>query len=254
MFKPRSNTKLPFYKSYNKRSTKQKKKLVLRIAIVAIIFIFLFGRWHKSSSNNQSVHNTNTFPNKLNNNNNNNPLEVRLKTPATSDAKDFKELTIARETSLSPVGDRIPKIVHFVYGLRDPEPTLDLIHYTVIKSAYDVLKPKKIMFHYHYMPVGKNFERAKPMLTLRQVPLVTKVFDRPVSHYAHRADVVRLEVLEEFGGIYLDLDLISLKPVDHLLDREFVMAQEGIGKNNRRERINKLLKLKFFNRWIGWIM
>ncbi|KAF1801338.1 hypothetical protein FB192DRAFT_1283008 [Mucor lusitanicus] len=84
------------------------------------------------------------------------------------------------------------------------------------------------MFHYHYMPVGDNFERARPMLTLHQVPLVEKVFDRPVSHYAHRADVVRLQVLEEYGGIYLDLDLISVKPVDHLLDREFIMAQEGV--------------------------
>ncbi|KAI7903192.1 uncharacterized protein BX663DRAFT_434026 [Cokeromyces recurvatus] len=84
------------------------------------------------------------------------------------------------------------------------------------------------MFHYHYLPVGENFERARPMLTLNQVPLIDKVFDRPVTHYAHKADVIRLQVLEEIGGIYLDLDLISLKPLDHLLDREFIMAQEGI--------------------------
>ncbi|KAI8074241.1 uncharacterized protein B0P05DRAFT_473209 [Gilbertella persicaria] len=84
------------------------------------------------------------------------------------------------------------------------------------------------MFHYHYIPVGDNFERALPMLTLNKVDLVEQVFGRPVSHYAHRADVVRLQVLQEFGGIYLDLDVISLKPLDHLLDREFIMAQEGI--------------------------
>ncbi|KAI7892479.1 uncharacterized protein EV154DRAFT_418551 [Mucor mucedo] len=136
---------------------------------------------------------------------------------------------MARETKLVAVGDRIPKIVHFVYGLRDPEPTLDLIHYTAIKAAHDILKPEKILFHYHHLPVGDNFERARHMLTLRQVPMVTSVFNQPVSHYAHRADVVRLQVLEEFGGIYLDLDLISLKPVDHLLDKEFIMAQEGVG-------------------------
>ncbi|KAG1313755.1 hypothetical protein G6F64_002004 [Rhizopus arrhizus] len=152
-------------------------------------------------------------------------LEVRLPSPPS---EHFKELTIARETKLTPVDRRIPKIVHFVYGLRDPEPTLDLIHYIAIKSAHDTLKPEKIMFHYHHLPVGENFERARPMLTLNKVPLVEKVFGRPVSHYAHRADVVRLQVLEEFGGIYLDLDLISLKPVDHLLNREFIMAQEGV--------------------------
>ncbi|KAI9243850.1 hypothetical protein BY458DRAFT_448087 [Sporodiniella umbellata] len=85
------------------------------------------------------------------------------------------------------------------------------------------------MFHYHHMPIGENFEKAKPMLTMNKVDLIEKVFSKPVSHYAHRADVVRLQVLEKYGGIYLDLDLISLKPVDHLLNKEFVMAQEGVG-------------------------
>ncbi|CAO3607246.1 unnamed protein product [Mucor hiemalis] len=223
MFTTRSNnSKLPFYKSYTKKSAKQKQKWFLRLAILTIVVIFLLGRWHKSPTNKKASSENN------NKQSTNNALEVILKTPSPTDARDFEELTIAREVELKPVGDRIPKIVHFVYGLRDPEPTLDLIHYTAIKSAHDVLKPDKIMFHYHHMPVGENFERAKPMLSLRQVPLVTTVFDKPVTHYAHKADVVRLQVLEKYGGIYLDLDLISLKPIDHLLDREFVMAQEGV--------------------------
>ncbi|KAI8390850.1 uncharacterized protein BYT42DRAFT_601838 [Radiomyces spectabilis] len=142
----------------------------------------------------------------------------------------FKELAIARTARIdSPTDTVIPKIVHFVYGLRGPEPTLDLVHYLAIKSAHDVLSPEKIIFHYHYMPVGEMFEKAKSMLTLRPVPLVTEVFGQPVSHYAHQADVVRLTALQQFGGIYLDLDLISLQPIDHLLQHEFVMAQEGIG-------------------------
>lgn len=159
----------------------------------------------------------------------NQELEVHLPSPP-SDAKNLKELTVAREAKLIPVGDRIPKVVHFIYGLRDPDPQLDLIHYLAIKSAHDVIRPEKIMFHYHYMPVGKYFERARPMLTMNKVDLVERVFDRPVSHYAHRADVVRLQVLEQYGGIYMDLDVISLKPIDQLLDREFVMGQEGVGR------------------------
>ncbi|EPB88322.1 hypothetical protein HMPREF1544_04906 [Mucor circinelloides 1006PhL] len=229
MFTTRSSSnynKLPFYKSYSRKSPKQKQKLFWRASIIAIIVLFLLGRWHSSSKSTTST--TPLDAQKEHIPSTSNSLEVVLSPPASSDAKDFKELTLARETKLTAVGTAIPKIVHFVYGLRDPNPTLDLIHYTAIKAAHDVLKPDKIMFHYHYMPVGDNFERARPMLTLNKVPLVEKVFDRPVSHYAHRADVVRLQVLEEFGGIYLDLDLISVKPVDHLLDREFIMAQEGV--------------------------
>jgi hypothetical protein len=210
---------------------KKRQKWIWRLIVIAIFCIFFFGRWHSSKSTSSSSSLSSSF--RSNNykykSANNNRLEVQLGPPA-SDTQNFKELTIARETKLAPTGSSIPKIVHFVYGLRGPNPTLDLIHYTAIKSAYDVLKPAAIMFHYHYMPTGANFERARHMLTLHQVPLVETVFGRPVSHYAHRADVVRLQVLEEYGGIYLDLDLISLKPVDHLLDREFIMAQEGIGK------------------------
>lgn len=221
MFEPRSNSKLLFFKSYTKKSAKQKQKWII---IGVIVTLLLVGRWYFNRIQNH-IYAPNDY-----NFADDNDLEVHLKVPTTSNARNFKELTIARETKLVAVGDRIPKIVHFVYGLRDPEPTLDLIHYTAIKAAHDVLKPEKIMFHYHYLPVGDNFERARHMLTLRQVPMVTTVFKRPVSHYAHRADVVRLQVLEEFGGIYLDLDLISLKSVDHLLGKEFVMAQEGVGK------------------------
>ncbi|KAL0076615.1 hypothetical protein F4703DRAFT_1743529 [Phycomyces blakesleeanus] len=146
-----------------------------------------------------------------------------------SSSSSFTELELAQSVQLRPAGTRIPKIVHFVYGLRGPDPTLDLIHYIAIKSAHDTIKPDKIFLHYHYRPIGENFERALPLITLHQIDLVTNVFGRPVSHYAHQSDVARLQILAEHGGIYLDLDLISLQSVDHLLDHDFVMGQEGQG-------------------------
>ncbi|KAI8093711.1 uncharacterized protein BX664DRAFT_278838 [Halteromyces radiatus] len=86
------------------------------------------------------------------------------------------------------------------------------------------------MFHYHYLPTGSLFEQARPMLTLHKVDLVPTVFgDRPVTHFAHQADIIRLDMLNQYGGIYLDLDVISLASMDHLLENEFVMGQEGIG-------------------------
>jgi mannosyltransferase OCH1-like enzyme len=36
---------------------------------------------------------------------------------------------------------------------------------------------------------------------------------------AERADVLRLEVLQRFGGIYVDVDLECRRPLDELLDR-----------------------------------
>lgn len=140
------------------------------------------------------------------------------------------EIITALQAKLEPMTQtKIPKIVHFVYGMKDRNPELDLIQYLSIKSAQEVIKPEKILFHYHYLPTGEWFELIRPHLTLRQVDIPTKVFGNRVDHYAHRADVVRLEALKEFGGIYLDLDVIILKNLDHLLDEEFAMGHEGIG-------------------------
>ncbi|KAG1474007.1 hypothetical protein G6F56_000620 [Rhizopus delemar] len=210
MFKPKPH--LPSHKK-STHSLSPRFKLKRKWLWLALAFIFFYFFFNRSSSVKDQ-----TIPHSQS-------LEVDLPPPSS---EQFKELRLARETKLVSMGRKIPKIVHFVYGMRDPEPTLDLIHYIAIKSAHDTLKPEKIMFHYHHMPVGENFERARPMLTLNKVPMVERVFDRPVSHYAHRADVVRLQVLEKYGGIYLDLDVISLKSVDHLLNKEFIMAQEGV--------------------------
>lgn len=62
-------------------------------------------------------------------------------------------------------------------------------------------------------------------------------FDISVSRYATEAnaynkpgfvsDYIRVSVLEEYGGIYLDTDVEVLKPFDDLLDNEFFIGFEN---------------------------
>lgn len=40
---------------------------------------------------------------------------------------------------------------------------------------------------------------------------VTSVFGQEVEHFAHKADVLRLEALRDFGGVYLDMDVLVIK-------------------------------------------
>ena len=37
-------------------------------------------------------------------------------------------------------------------------------------------------------------------------------------HHAERADVLRYEVLRQFGGVYVDTDVECLRPIDPLLE------------------------------------
>jgi hypothetical protein len=62
---------------------------------------------------------------------------------------------------------------------------------------------------------------------------------------AHKADVVRLQALKETGGIYLDLDTISVKPLTDLLNHSFAIGQElkaGYVPKNMRQRIKHSIR------------
>ena len=104
-----------------------------------------------------------------------------------------------------------------------------MIHYMAVKSAYECNKPDTIYFHYAHEPSGEWWEKAKPYLTLSRVDVPTEIFGRPLLHYAHRADVVRLEVLLKYGGIYLDIDVLCVRSLGPLRSYCVVMGKEREG-------------------------
>ena len=105
----------------------------------------------------------------------------------------------------------IPNILHFVYGFKKQTEDFELYKYLSIKSAIDINKPTKVYFHYKYEPIGKYWEKIKPYLTLEYVEPPSEIYGNDLLHYAHQADVIRLQKLQKYGGIYLDIDTICLK-------------------------------------------
>ena len=143
----------------------------------------------------------------------------------------------------------IPNILHFVFGMA-PDfggKPFSLVHYLSIRSAVELNRPDAVIFHYQYEPEGSWWEKAKPLVTLRPIKAPEEIMGNPLKHVAHQADVVRLRALQETGGIYLDLDTISVKPLSSLLVNEFVIGQElkaAFVPRNWRQRLKKKL---------GWI-
>ena len=130
----------------------------------------------------------------------------------------------------------IPKIVHFIYF---SSPEFPLYAYLAVKSASVTLRPDKIfLYRGHNAPVldGEWWERARNFVEVISVEPPATVFGRPLLHVAHRADVFRLKLLIEMGGIYLDLDTICRRSFDCLLNYECVMGHqtkdEGYGLCN----------------------
>lgn len=138
----------------------------------------------------------------------------------------------------------IPRHLHFVFGMAprketpaDPKPKgkrdrmkeWGLVHYVCIRSAIEKIKPDAVSFYLHNEPSGPWWEITKPLVDIVPVEAPTEIFGRPVNHYAHKADVVRLERLIKHGGIYLDADVLVHDSFDPLLDHSVVLGLEGEG-------------------------
>jgi hypothetical protein len=129
----------------------------------------------------------------------------------------------------------IPNIVHFVYGLKSDfgGKGFSFVHFLAIFTAWKVNRPETIFFHYAYEPTGEWWEKAKPYLTLNHISPPAEIFGRPLEHFAHKADVVRLEMLMKYGGIYLDIDVVCISSLKPLLQETFVLGREpGFGLCN----------------------
>ena len=124
---------------------------------------------------------------------------------------------------------RIPKILHYCFGMA-PDfggKPWSLIHFVSVASAVRVIRPEAVYFYYEYEPSGPWWDLTKPLVTPVKIEAPREVFGRPVSHPAHRADVVRLQKLIEHGGIYLDADVVVQRSFDDLLDNSAVLGREG---------------------------
>ena len=139
---------------------------------------------------------------------------------------------------------RIPNIIHFVFGLSDDpaDRQLFLFHFLAVKSAAMVNRPDRILFHYGYEPVGEWWEQIKQLVEPRVVEVPQHIHGKPLMHFAHKSDVLRLQVLQEFGGIYLDLDTISVRSLAPLRKHGFVIGKQTvIFPWNWKQRLKKCL-------------
>jgi len=121
---------------------------------------------------------------------------------------------------------QIPNILHFIFGLQETTEDFWFSFYLSVLSAYIVNKPDAIYFYYHYEPKGPWWEKLKqiPSLKLQKVDLPTHFGKKPIRQTAHKADKLRLDVLFENGGVYLDIDTISVRPYKSLLSNEVVLG------------------------------
>jgi hypothetical protein len=126
----------------------------------------------------------------------------------------------------------VPNVVHLVFGLSADfgGKNFSLVHYLAVAAIARRLQPDLLYMHLLHEPSGTWWDRAKPLLHIRQVRHddVDTVFGKPVgAHVPHKADVVRMKLMVSEGGIYMDMDVIALRSMAELRRQRTVLGLEG---------------------------
>ena len=121
----------------------------------------------------------------------------------------------------------IPNRLHYVHLSNDGR-QWQIHHHLSIKSAYVRGGFDKISIWVDKEPEGKWWEKTKPLVELNFIEPPKEIFGKPIIQPAHKSDVIRLQVLLEYGGVYVDTDTIFVKSFKPLLNNKFVLGQQNI--------------------------
>lgn len=100
-----------------------------------------------------------------------------------------------------------------------------MIHYLAVKTAHAVHKPDHVFIHYTVEPVNNPlWDDVKTFAELRHIEPPTHFHGVELKYYQYKADISRLEILIREGGIYLDIDVLSTRPITDLLKHSCVLG------------------------------
>lgn len=106
------------------------------------------------------------------------------------------------------------------------------INFLAVKRAFDVQRPDQIYFYYDQEPENnKNWEGIKQYVTMIKIEPPIEFEGVELTCPQYQADIVRLQKLYEYGGIYLDTDMLLIKPLDIFLNKKCVMGGEAYKQN-----------------------
>lgn len=130
----------------------------------------------------------------------------------------------------------IPPVVHFVQLRKDEVSELHFAFeaFLALYAAYRFIQPSAIYIHTDFSREdvasatehGSSWTRKvltsfPDVVHLNPVTAPTEANGFPIKRIEHRSDFVRLEQLAKFGGVYLDWDVITLRPLAPLLGAGF---------------------------------
>ena len=163
----------------------------------------------------------------------------------------IKESSIANLGMLYPKDPcaEIPRVIHLLYF---GETEFYNFHHRCVHSMLQYMPHYEIRIYNSKEPVNNKYWddiKAQPGVRILKID-VPQFFDGfELKHFQYKADVVRLELLYEHGGVYLDLDMVITRPFDEVFKsgHSFYISEE---RTNCRSLINAFLAAKPKNEFI----
>ena len=108
--------------------------------------------------------------------------------------------------------DLVPNIGHMVW-LKGRE--MDMLFYLGALSFLYVMNVDCLYIHGDKPPTGEYWEILKKNERVVRVnrPLITKVYQHDISSSVIMSDVMRVDIMNKYGGIYADRDAIWVRPL-----------------------------------------
>ena len=121
----------------------------------------------------------------------------------------------------------IPNIIHMMWFTGPKSRDFGFLNYLAVKIAAQVQKPDHYYFYYNAEPTNnQHWEAIKPYVTMVQIDPPTEIGGVSLDYPQYQSDVVRLQKLLEHGGIYLDTDILLLKPLTPLMGNACVLGAD----------------------------
>jgi len=123
----------------------------------------------------------------------------------------------------------IPKIIHLLYFGETP---FFNFQYKCVKSMIEHMPNYQIIIYNNKQPVNNKYWDAlmkERNITIKNI-VVPEFYDGfELKHFQYKADVVRLELLYEYGGVYLDLDMFIVKNFEKVINsgKDLYLSKEG---------------------------
>jgi len=155
----------------------------------------------------------------------------------------------------------IPNIVHIIKLDRQE---ISNFMFTNLLSIFNKINPIELYIHYLDHPHGNNWEHIKKYPEYFNRIKLIKIKE-PISlfnnipedrDYEHRSDCVRMNILKDIGGIYMDTDVLVLKSFEELRNSSLVLGLQYTGSKHMEPRITNAVILAnkdsiFLDEWFN---